>query len=206
MARYTGPKNRIARREGVDLGMKTVGSHAHAALLRRLNINPGQHGVKGRRKISDYGRQLREKQKAKRMYGMLEKQFRTLFERARKFRGNTGDQLISFCERRLDNTVYRGGLAPTRAAARQLVSHGHIRVNEKKIDIPSYEIKEHEVITISEKGMAVPAIKKLLDEKNPQIPEWLERKGPALHIARLPQRSDVSEDIMEQYIIEYYSR
>lgn len=206
MARYTGPKNRVSRREGMDLGMKTVGSHAHAALLRRLNIIPGQHGVRGKRKISGYGQQLREKQKAKRMYGMLEKQFRKLFERARKFRGNTGDQFISFCERRLDNAVYRGSLAPTRAAARQLVGHGHVKINEKKVNIPSYEVDKDDVITLSDKGMEIPSVKKMIDEKNPQIPGWLERKGPVLKIARVPERADVTEDIVEQYIIEYYSR
>jgi len=206
MARYTGPKNRLARREGMDLGMKTVGSHAHAALLRRLNITPGQHGAKMKRKISGYGQQLREKQKAKRMYGMLEKQFRNLFERARKLRGNTGDQLLSFAERRLDNTLYRSALAPTRAAARQLVGHGHVRINEKKVTIPSYEIAINDVITLSPKGLEIPAIKKLLEEKAPQTPAWLERKGPVAKVVRLPERSDVTEDIFEQYIIEYYSR
>lgn len=206
MARYTGPKNRLARREGMDLGMKTVGSHAHAALLRRMNITPGQHGAKMKRKMSGYGQQLREKQKAKRMYGMLEKQFRKLFERARKFRGNTGDQLLSFAERRLDNTLYRGALAPTRALARQLVSHGHVLVNEKKVTIPSYEISANDVVSLSPKGMEIPAVKKMLEEKTPQVSAWLERKGPVAKVVRLPERSDVTEDIFEQYIIEYYSR
>jgi small subunit ribosomal protein S4 len=206
MARYTGPKNRLARREGVDLGMKTVGSHAHAQLLRRLNIIPGQHGVRGKRKISDYGVQLREKQKVKRMYGMMERQFRKFFKKAKKFRGNTGEQLIQFLERRLDNTLYRMGLAPTRACARQLVSHRHVLVDGKIVMIPSFEVKKDHVITLSTKGMEIPGVRKMLDEKDVQLPVWVERKGPVGKVVRLPMRTDVTEDINEQLIIEFYSR
>ncbi len=118
MARYTGPKNRLARKEGIDLGLKTVGTKSHAGLMKRLNVPPGQHGQKMRRKTSSYGIQLREKQKMKRLYGVMEKQFRKNFAMARKWRGNTGDMLVQFLERRLDNTVYRLGLAPTRTSAR----------------------------------------------------------------------------------------
>src|SRR3990167_5809965 len=126
MARYTGPKNRLARLEGIDLGLKTPGTKAHASLLRRLNVPPGQHGPRGsKRKVSDYGIQLREKQKVKRLYGLLERQFRNTFERAKKWKGNTGEKLLEFLERRLDSSVYRMGFAPTRTMARQLVSHGH---------------------------------------------------------------------------------
>jgi len=206
MARYTGPKNRLSRREGVDLGMKTIGSHAHAELLRRLNIIPGQHGVRGRRKVSDYGVQLREKQKVKRMYGMLERQFRKIFERAKKFRGNTGEQFIQFLERRLDNTVYRMKLAPTRACARQLISHGHVLVDGKKVTIPSFEVKKDHVVSLSSKGMEVPSVKKILDEKDTQVPSWVERKGPVGKVVRIPVRTDVTDDINEQLIIEFYSR
>ena len=206
MARYTGPKNRLARREGVDLGMKTVGSHAHAQLLRRLNIVPGQHGVKGKRKISDYGVQLREKQKVKRMYGMLERQFRKIFAKAKKFRGNTGEQFIQFLETRLDNTLFRMGLSPTRACARQLVSHRHVTVNGKTVATPSFEVEKDQVISLSGKGMEVPVVKKMLDEKNIQLPGWVERKGPVGKVVRLPMRTDVTDDINEQLIIEFYSR
>jgi len=206
MARYTGPKNRLSRREGVDLGMKTVGSHAHAQLLRRLTIGPGQHGAKGKRKVSDYGVQLREKQKVKRMYGMLERQFRKIFEKAKKFKGNTGEQLIQFLEQRLDNTLYRMALAPTRACARQIVSHEHVLVNGKKVSIPSYEVKKDDVITLSTKGLEIPAVKKMIDEKNIQVAPWVERKGPVGKMVRLPQRADVTDDINEQLIIEFYSR
>lgn len=206
MARYTGPKNRLARREATDLGLKTVGSHSHAALLKRLNIIPGQHGQKGRRKISSYGTQLREKQKVKRMYGLLERQFRKNFERARKWRGNTGEKLIEFLERRLDNVVYRMGFAPTRTMARQLVSHGHVFVDGQKVTIPSFLTEEGQVVTLKSKSMEIPAVRRLLDDKSLTLPEWVERKGPAGKVMRLPLRTDVSEDINEQLIVEYYSR
>lgn len=206
MARYTGPKNRLARREGMDLGLKTIGSHSHASLLKRLNIIPGQHGQKGRRKISSFGTQLREKQKVKRMYGLLERQFRKNFERARKWRGNTGEKLIEFLERRLDNVVYRMGFAPTRTMARQLVSHGHVFVDGKKVNIPSFLTEEGQVITLKSKSLDIPAVRRLIDDKSLKYPEWVERKGPAGKVARLPLRTDVSEDINEQLIVEYYSR
>ncbi len=206
MARYTGPKNRLARREGIDLGFKTLGSKSHASLLRRLNVPPGQHGNKGRRKPSDYGIQLREKQKVKRMYGVLERQFRRYFDHARKWRGNTGEKLLEFLERRLDNTIYRLGLAPTRFSARQLVSHGHVLVDGKKVNIPSFAVSIGSVISLKPKAMEIPAIKKMLDEKTFMPIEWLNRQGPVGKIARIPQRADVKEDINEQLIVEHYSR
>ncbi len=206
MARYTGPKNRLARREGIDLGLKTVGSKSHAGYLRRANIPPGSHGVKSRRKISGYGQQLREKQKVKRMYGVLERQFRKNFERARKWKGNTGEKLLAFMERRLDNVLYRAALAPTRASARQFVTHGHVLVDGEKVTIPSYLVAKDQVISYKTKGLTIPAVKKLLDEKTVTTPEWLERKGPVVKIIREPQRPDVKEDISEQLIVEYYSR
>ncbi len=190
----------------MDLGFQTVGSKSHASMLRRLNIPPGQHGAKGRRKISDYGLQLREKQKVKRMYGVLERQFRRYFENARKWRGNTGEKLLEFLERRLDNVVYRIGFVPTRSGARQLVSHGHVLVNGKKVNIPSYPVFIGQVISLKTKAMGIPSVKQMLDEKTFTPPEWLERKGPVGRVARLPGRSDVKEDISEQLIVEHYSR
>lgn len=206
MARYTGPTNRLSRKEGIDLGFKTVGTKAHAGLLRRLNIPPGQHGAKGKRKISGYGQQLREKQKMKRMYGVLERQFRRYYSMARKWRGNTGDMLVQFLERRLDNTIYRLGLAPTRTSARQFVSHGHILVDGERVNIPSYMVAVGHVITLKPKGANIPAVKKQLEDKTYVPPAWLERNGPAGKVARLPERDDVKEDINTQYIVEYYSR
>jgi small subunit ribosomal protein S4 len=206
MARYTGPKNRQSRREGIDLGTKTVGSKAHASLLKRMTVMPGAHGQKGKRKTSDYGLQLREKQKVKRLYGMLERQFRRFFLMAKKWKGNTGDKFLQYLERRLDNTVYRMAFSPTRGLSRQLVSHGHVLVDGKKLNIPSYLVEANQVITLSPKALEIPAVKKLLDEKAASIPEWTERKGPVGKVIRLPERSDISEDINEQLIIEFYSR
>ncbi|OGG09336.1 30S ribosomal protein S4 [Candidatus Gottesmanbacteria bacterium RBG_16_43_7] len=206
MARYKGPKNRLSRREGMDLGGKTIGSKSHAMLLKRLNVPPGSHGQRGRRKISDYGVQLREKQKVKRMYGMLERQFRRFFEIAKKWKGNTGDKFLQFLERRLDNTLYRLSLAPTRAFARQLVSHGHVMVNSKRITIASYLVNENDVLELKPKAMDIPAVKKLLEDKSITPPEWLIRKGPTGKVIRIPQRTDIKEDINEQLIIEFYSR
>lgn len=206
MARYTGPKNRLARRQGIDLGLKTSGSSSQASLLRRLKIIPGQHGQKKGRKLSDYGKQLREKQKVKRIYGMLERQFRIYFDKASRDKSNTGEALLSLLERRLDNTIYRLGLAPTRAAARQFVSHGHVLVNGKKVNIPSFQVDTGMVINYKQKLLETPLMKKILEDKTPGTPDWLERKGPAGKITRLPKRDDIQEDINEQHIIEFYSR
>jgi len=206
MARYTGPKNRLARREGMDLGLKTVGTKSHASLLKRLNIPPGQHGAKGKRKISEYGLQLREKQKVKRIYGVLERHFRKQFERAKKWKGNTGEKLLEFMERRLDNVLYRVGFAPTRTMARQLVSHGHVAVDGQKVSIPSFQVEENHVITLKSKTMNIPAVKKLLDDKSYQPPGWLNREAAAAKVLRNPIREDITEDINEQLIVEHYSR
>jgi small subunit ribosomal protein S4 len=206
MARYTGPKNKLARREATDLGLKTVGSAAHGQLLRRIKIIPGQHGVKGRRKTSDYGIQLREKQKVKRMYGLMEKQFRKNFDIATRDKGNTGAALLTLLERRLDNVLYRLRLAPTRTSARQYVSHGHTLVDGKKVNIPSFLVKPGCVITLKTKLLETPVVKKLLEEKELAIPSWLSKKGPVGKVERLPVRDDVIEAIDEQLIIEFYSR
>lgn len=198
--RYTGPKDRLSRREGVDLFGK-------GAKLTRLSVPPGMHGPKGtRRKVSNYGRQLREKQKVKRMYQVSEKQFKKYVNAAQKVKGNTGEVLVGFLERRLDNVVYRLGLAPTRQAARQLASHGHILVDGKKLDIPSYQLKAGQTIALSARAQQVPEIKKLLEEKEVKTPEWLARKVAVGKVKRLPERSDVQEPISEADIIEFYSR
>jgi len=206
MARYTGPKNRLARREGMDLGLKTVGSKSYATLQKRLGIAPGQHGSKGHRKMSDFGIQLREKQKVKRLYGVLERQFRKTFGNAMKWKGNTGEKLLEFMERRLDNVIYRMGFSPTRGLARQLVSHGHVLVDGKKVNIPSYEVQKDMVITLGSTGLQIPAVKKMLDDKSLKTPTWIERKGPVGKVVRLPERTDITEDINEQLIVEHYSR
>lgn len=206
MARYNGPKNRLARREGIDLGLKTPGSSSSASLLRRLKITPGQHGQKGRRKFSDYGRQLREKQKVKRIYGLVERQFRRYFEKASRDKANTGEALLTLLERRLDNVVYRLGLAPTRSSARQYVSHGHVIIDGKKVTIPSFMVAKNMVVTLKNTILDTPVVKKLLEEKSPNLPLWLDRKGPVGKVQRFPKREDITEDINEQLIIEFYSR
>ncbi|MBI3380047.1 30S ribosomal protein S4 [Candidatus Gottesmanbacteria bacterium] len=206
MARYTGPKNRLARREGADLGLKTTGMSAHSSLLRRMKIPPGQHGQKGTRKISDYGKQLREKQKVKRIYGLLEKQFRNYFEKASRNPANTGEVFLTLLERRLDNVVYRLGMAPTRASARQFVSHGHIQVDGKRVNIPSFQTSEGMVVSPKQKLLETPLLKKLMEDKDLPLPDWLKRQGPVGKILRLPKREDILDDIAEQLIIEFYSR
>jgi small subunit ribosomal protein S4 len=201
MARHTGPKNKLQRRIGEDLGLKTNA----LKVARRLNILPGQHGAKGRRKVSNYGQQLKEKQKVKYIYGILEKQLRKLYTVASKNPTATGAALLSLLERRLDNVVFRMGLAPTRAAARQLVSHNHVQVNGKKMNVPSYQVKVGDVINLKSKSTKIPVVAELLKEQ-PAAPEWLTVKGAAGTIVRLPQRDDIQEGISEQLIVEYYSR
>ncbi len=199
MARYIGPKDRLSRRENFDLFGK-------GAKLTRLTVPPGVHGPKGSRRPSQYGSQLREKQKVKRLYGVLEKQFKKYVARAFRSKGNTGEQLLSLLERRLDNTVYRLGFAPTRPAARQLVGHKHVLVNGKKVNIPSYEVNQGDTISLDEKAIEIPAIKTLLTNKEYKTPEWLQRKAAAGKVAALPTGDDVTEPISVRDIIEFYSR
>jgi len=202
MARYTGPKNKLARRVGIDLGLKTTPTK----LQRRLGIPPGQHGRKGRGKVSDYGIQLTEKQKLKWTFGVQERQLRRYYEQATKTKQATGTALLQLLERRLDNVIYRLGFAPTRAFARQLVSHGHALVGGKKVSIPAYQTQVDETITLNTKALKIPEVKGLLEQKNPQIPQWLTRLAAVGKISRLPEREDVALDINEQLIVEFYSR
>jgi small subunit ribosomal protein S4 len=206
MGRFTGSKNKLARREGEDLGLKTAGSKAHTSLLRRLKIQPGQHGQKRGRKPTDYGKQLREKQKVKRMYGIMEHQFKRYYQEAAKTKGVTGEALLSYLERRLDNVIYRLGFAPTRASARQLVRHGHVLVSDKRVDIPSYKVAIGDVISLKQKSTKIPTIVKMLSEKTHVVPSWLQKKAIAGKITSLPKREDISEGIEEQLIVEFYSR
>jgi small subunit ribosomal protein S4 len=199
MGRYTGPKDRLSRREGVDLFGK-------GGKLTRLNVPPGIHGPRGFHTKSQYGRQLREKQKVKRMYGLLEHQFKNYVQKALKSRGNTGEMLLSLLERRLDNVIYRLGFSPTRSSARQLVSHRQILVDGKRVNIPSFQLKVGDTITLSAKAIKIPYIKKLLDTDEDKIPSWLKRKGAAGKMNSLPKREDVVEPISEQDVVEFYSR
>jgi small subunit ribosomal protein S4 len=201
MARYTGPKNKLSRKIGEDLGLKTN----PLKVARRLTIRPGQHGAKSRRKLSDYGTQLKEKQKIKYIYGILEKQLRRQYALASKSTAATGAALLSYLERRLDNVIYRLGWAGTRAQARQLVSHSHVYVNGKKMNIPSYTVNVNDVITLSNSGAKVPFAAEAIKEADSAF-AWLEQKGGAAKISRLPERSDITETITEQLVVEYYSR
>lgn len=199
MARYTGPKDRLSRREGFDLfgtGLK----------LTRLTVPPGVHGPKGTRGSSQYGKQLREKQKVKRLYGLLEKQFRKYVEIALKSRGNTGEKLIGLLEKRLDNVIFRLGFAPSRPSARQIVSHGHVLVDGKKVNIPSYELKVGQTVSLDTKGMNIPVVAKLLKSEEIKVPLWLEKKAVVGKVARDPKREDITEPISEKDIVEFYSR
>lgn len=200
MARYTGPKRRLSRREGIPLFAKDV-----KALERKGAVAPGQHGASRRRRVSEYGIQLREKQKMKRIYGLLEKQFKRYFDEASKVKGATGLSLLQTLETRLDNVVYRFGFAKSRSFARQLVSHGHIRVDDKKITIPSFRVKVGQTIAISEKLSDNTQIKKSLEEVE-TLPEWLERQATVGKVLRMPQREEMEQAIDEQLIVEYYSR
>ena len=206
MARYTGAKNKLARREGQDLGLKTVGSNAQVSLQRRLNIIPGQHVRRFRSKVSDFGLRLREKQKAKRLYGLLEKQFRRYVSEAVKEKENTVDALVEKLERRLDNVAYRMDLAPTRAAARQLVCHGHVCVNGRKVNVPSYRMSVGDEIELDDKAQKIPAVLELAKSEEANLPEWLTRKGFSGKIDALPSQTDITEPIDWQYIIEFYTR
>ncbi len=201
MARYTGPKTKIARKFGEAI-------FGPDKVLSKKNYPPGQHGVNKRRKTSEYGAQLREKQKAKYTYGVLEKQFRNLFEKASRKKGITGEVLLQLLEARLDNVVFRLGIAPTRAAARQLVLHRHIVVNGKVVNIASYSVKPGEVIGVREKSKSLEVIADSLAGFNHSKYAWLEwdetsKSGKLLH---LPERADIPENIKEQAIVELYSK
>lgn len=199
MARYTGPKDRLSRREGFDL-------FGRGSKLTRLTVPPGVHGPRGFRAISQYGRQLREKQKVKRLYGVLERQFKNYVSEAVKSRGNTGEALLSLLERRLDNVVYRLGFASTRPSARQLVSHRHILVDGRKVNIPSYQVKVGQTISLTPKAFEIPEVKGLLSDKDRKVPLWLERKAAVGRVKKEVKREDIMEPISEQDIVEYYSR
>ena len=200
MARYTGPKHRLSRKEGVNLSDKTSQS-----LIRRLNIPPGVHGKKRKSRLSEYGLQLREKQKAKTTYGILEKQFKGIVFSVQKKKGDTKELIISLLETRLDNVVYRLGFAKTRYMSRQLVSHGHVTVNGKKLTIPSYQVKVDDVISLSEKMQKNPKILELLEEKQETLP-FLKKQGISGKLERLPKKEDLQVPFDTQLIIEYYSR
>ena len=201
MARYTGPKTKIARKFGEAI-------FGDDKSFEKRNYPPGQHGNNRRRgKKSEYAVQLMEKQKAKYSYGILERQFRNLFEKANRSKGVTGEVLLQLCESRLDNTVFRLGLSPSRSGARQLVSHRHITVNENIVNIPSYQLKPGDVIGVREKSKSLQIIISSLDN-NSSVYEWLTWNRDTLHgnFVTIPQRLQIPENIKEQLIVELYSK
>ena len=201
MARYTGPKTKIARKFGEAI-------FGDDKSFEKRNFPPGQHGNNRRRgKKSEYAIQLMEKQKAKYTYGILERQFRNLFERASRSKGITGEILLQFCESRLDNVVYRLGISPSRSGARQLVSHRHITVNGNLVNIPSYALKPGDVIAIREKSKSLTAISSSL-ANNSSVYEWLNWNGDIMQgtVVTIPERIQIPENINEQFIVELYSK
>jgi small subunit ribosomal protein S4 len=206
MARYLGPKLKLSRREGTDLFLKS-GVRAIDSKCK-IDQPPGQHGAR-RGRLSDYGVQLREKQKVRRMYGVLEKQFRNYYKEAARLKGNTGENLLQLLEQRLDNVVYRMGFASTRAEARQLVSHKAIVVNGKVVNIPSFNVKAEDVVAVREKAKKqarIVAALELADQR--EKPTWLEVDNTKMEgtFKRVPERTDLSAEINEQLIVELYSK
>ena len=208
MARYTGPVEKLERRLGVDLFMKGERRLAGKSALLKRPYAPGQHGQR-RAKLSEYGSQLREKQKAKFMYGVSEKQFRRLFAEAARKEGNTGAILVQLLEQRLDNVVYRMGFATTRRFARQLVTHGHILVDGKRVDIPSYSVRAGQKIEVIEKSKNNPQISRALDlTAQTGIVAWVDVEKEKRYgiFSRVPEREEVVIPVEERFIVELYSK
>lgn len=208
MARYTGPACRLCRREGTKLFLKGDRCLSGKCAVDRRSSAPGQHGG-GNKKLKEYGIQLREKQKAKRYYGVLEKQFKGYYNRAVKAEGVTGENLLSLLERRLDNVVYRMGLADSRKEARQLVLHEHFRLNGKKVNIPSITVKVGDVITVKEGSRSSDKIKYLIDSLDTRLtPKWMDvdKSNAVATVTTLPSREDVDFPFEEHLIVELYSK
>ncbi len=202
MSRYTGPKTRLSRKFGEDLSLKTNAAKS----ARRLMQAPGQHGARMRRKMSQYGIQLKEKQKVKALYGVTEKQLVRLYKEAAAKETNTGITLLSFLERRLDNVLFRAGFAPTRAAARQLVNHSHFYVNGKKMDIPSYRVNLNDVVSVRPSSSSIHIISDAIKNNEKTDTGWLQIKAGVIKVTNLPVREHILENIDEQLIVEFYSR
>ena len=206
MARYTDASCRLCRREGQKLFLKGERCYSTKCAMEKRSYAPGQHG-QGRKKVSEYGTQLREKQKAKRFYGLQETQFRNLFEKADKKKGITGENLLIFLETRLDNVVFRLGFASSRKEARQLVTHGHFMVNGKKVNIPSYMVSAGDVIQVKEKSVSSPKFKEI-KEMTITAPSWLSVDVEKLEgkVLMLPTRGEIDTPIAEHLIVELYSK
>ena len=209
MARYRDPVCRLCRREGMKLFLKGERCHGDKCAIEKRNFPPGQHGKDRRPRMMGYGLQLREKQKLRRIYGILEDQFRHYFEKAAVRKGITGELLLQFLERRLDNVVYRMGLSTSRSQARQAVRHSHIQVNGRKVNIPSYLVKPGDIVEVREGSRKNPTLLASLEASGrPSVPPWIEfdRDGLRAKILSNPQRQDIAVPIQEQLIVELYSK
>jgi small subunit ribosomal protein S4 len=208
MARYTGPSCKLCRREKQKLFLKGTKCYTEKCPIENKNYPPGQHGLNRRIKFSEYGVQLREKQKVKRIYGLLETQFRNYFEKANKQKGVTGENLIQLLERRLDNVVFRLGFAASRKAARQLVLHGHLLVNGKKVTVPSFLLTEGDVVAVRDKSKKLDVIHNSLRRSKDNLYNWLQVEKATLSgtFMQIPGREDVPLNANEQLIIELYSK
>nr|WP_320146342.1 30S ribosomal protein S4 [uncultured Anaeromusa sp.] len=211
MARYTGPVCRLCRREGAKLYLKGDKCYGDKCAFSKRAYAPGQHG-QGRKKVSEYGLQLREKQKARRIYGILEGQFRKYFERAERAKGITGENLLVLLERRLDNAVFRMGFAASRNQARQLVRHGLMTVNGRRVNIPSFQVRVGDVVAVHETSMESPIIKMMIETYGSKtVPAWVEDvtvtpEAVSAKVARFPSREEIDCPIVEHLIVELYSR
>jgi small subunit ribosomal protein S4 len=207
MARYIGPVCRLCRREGMKLYLKGERCYSEKCAIEKRNVPPGQHGRSRKAKLVGYGVQLREKQKVKRTYGVLENQFRRYFEAADRQKGITGLLLLQALERRLDNVVYRLGFATSRPQARQLVRHGHFTVNGKKVDIPSFSVRPGDTVAVHATSGENPTIQHAMEEvKGRGVPEWLSTEGLAGKVSQLPTREQINLPVQEQLIVELYSK
>lgn len=209
MARYVGPVCRLCRREGMKLFLKGERCYGEKCAIERRNVPPGQHGKGRKAKLIGYGLQLREKQRVKRMYGVLERQFRRYFQTADRKKGITGEILLQLLESRLDNVVYRLGFATSRAQARQLVRHGHFLVNERRADIPSYLLRAGDRVIVKPASVKNPAILYAMEEvKGRGVPEWLELNaaGSTGRLVAVPTREQLALPVQEQLIVELYSK
>ncbi len=209
MARYREAVCRLCRREGIELYLKGDRCFTDKCAIKRRGYPPGQHGQRRLKKHSDYGVQLREKQKARRIYGLLERQFHNYFEKADRMKGKTGDNLLILLERRLDNVVYKLGFAVTRRESRQLVRHGHFLVKGRRVNIPSYLVRPGDLVEMRERSRKIPSVNEALDAVvRKGIPPWLELERDSFRgsVKTLPTRVDITEPIQEQLIVELYSK
>ena len=210
MARYRGPVCRLCRREGVRLHLKGERCLSGKCAIEKRPYPPGEHGQKRtRRRVSDYGIQLREKQKLRRIYGILERQFRRYFAQATRRSGVTGEVLLQFLERRLDNVVWRLGFASSRALARELVNHGHFAVNDRPVNIPSYQVRQGDTVAVTGSSRSLPPIvASVATAGGRRLPPWLEIEGDAMRgtVLSLPARDEIDTQIQEELVVEFYSR